>query len=91
MKATIRNNLKGLKKDEDKESENSGLGGLGSSTSVGNNPSVVGGASSAGGSATSRRVILFFLKFLVVARHYSSLQLRGRHQEDRPYLQFAVI
>jgi len=58
MKATIRNNLKGLKKEEDKDSgDHSGLGGLGSSTSVGNNPSVIGGSSNAG-SSTSRRVSL---------------------------------
>jgi hypothetical protein len=59
MKATIRNNLKGLKKEEDKDSgDYSGLGGLGSSTSVGNNPSVIGGSSNAGGAGTSRRVSL---------------------------------
>jgi hypothetical protein len=54
MKQTIRNNLKGLKKEEDKDSaEPSGLGGISSSSSV-NNPSIIG--STAGGSVTSRRV-----------------------------------
>jgi hypothetical protein len=60
MKATIRNNLKGLKKEEDKDSgEHSGLGGICSSTSVSGNPSLIGGSSNAGGAAgsnTSRRV-----------------------------------
>jgi hypothetical protein len=94
MKATIRNNLKGLKKEEDKESgDHSGLGGLGSSTSVGNNPSVIGGTSNAGGAGitTSRRVSLKTLTFYVASGYHPTFQLWRGHQEDRSHLQCAVI
>jgi hypothetical protein len=85
MKAIIRNNLKGLKKEEDKDSgEGSGLGGLGSSTSVVNSNSVIGSTTGAG-SNTSRRVSYFLLTFSAL-RYYSTLQLWRRHQKDRPNL-----
>lgn len=86
MKATIRNNLKGLKKDDDKESgDHSGLGGLGSSTSVSGNPSVIGGNSNAGGAAgssTSRRVRILSFKNSIATRHNPSLRLWRGHKED---------
>ncbi len=63
MKAAIRNNLKGLKKDEDKDGIDipSGLGGISSSSSV-NNPSIIGGAST--GMMSSRRVRYWMLKIM---------------------------
>jgi hypothetical protein len=78
MKATLRNNLKGLKKEEDKEG---GSESVPTSSTTVNVPVTSGGAAS---NLPTRRVSAYNIFDCYLDLGFdSSFQLWGRHQKDR--------